>query len=214
MSQPQPSDLDPLLVRDYLRDNPQFFEHFPELLNSLRINHHQRGAISLVERQQQLLRQRVQEQEQEITSLLAIATRNDDIHNFFSKLLFELLAIKDIDKMTTRLCRQLQTKFRFTSVKLYQRGDDQQFSKTELEAIIKHRLDGRGYYLGRLPAQEARLLVGIETGSVALIGLGGSDNWLGVLAIASHEPSHFSPEMGTMLIDNLQQLLSHRLQHG
>ncbi len=205
---------DPLQVQQYLLDHPDFFNQFPHTLTALRLPHNERGAVSLVERQQQLLRQRVGELEEEITALLSMARRNEEIHRFFSDLLFELLAIDNMEQMITTLAAKLKQQFRFASVQLFQRQAEAQFTPSSIDTILKQRLDSRGYYLGRLPAQEASILVGIETGSVALIGLGDPKQWHGVLAIASQDPSHFSPEMGTMLIDNLQQLLRHRLQHG
>lgn len=206
--------VDPLLMREYLLQNPNFFERYPELLEHLKLTDPARGTVSLVERQQQQLRQRVSQLEEEITALLANAARNEDVHNFYSQLLFDLLAIDDIDSMAAELKAQLIDKFRFTSVNLFRREDSGDFNQPEIATILSQRLDHRGYYLGRLPAQQASILVGIETGSVALIGLGDNKRWHGVLAVASHDPSHFSPSMGTMLLDNLQRLLSHRLVHG
>ncbi|WP_028116563.1 DUF484 family protein [Ferrimonas senticii] len=214
MSDASATELEPLTVAQYLLDNPNFFDLYPELLPHLRVNHPERGAISLVERQQQLLRERLKQLETEQAALLSTATRNEQIHQFYSKLLFDLLEIDDLQQLTNTLEQQLKQQFRFVSVTLFRRNADGQFAIAELAPLLKKRLDHRGYYLGRLPAAEARLLVQIETGSVALIGLGEPNQWLGVLAIASHDPSHFAPDMGTMLLDNLQQMLTRRLRQG
>ncbi|GAA4878634.1 DUF484 family protein [Ferrimonas pelagia] len=208
------NDVDPLLVREYLLDHPEFFARYPELLLSLQIPHQDRGAVSLVERQQSMLRERIGQLEEEITSLLSVAARNEEIYRFYSELLFDLLALDDLEQVQRELAARLRAQFRFTRVRLIAADRPGQFELEAIAPILRHRLDGRGYYLGRLPAVEARLLVGIETGSVALIGLGRPNAWVGVLAIASHDPSHFVPEMGTMLLDQLKQLLTFRLQQA
>ncbi|GAA5187054.1 DUF484 family protein [Ferrimonas gelatinilytica] len=210
---PAIQELDPLLVQEYLQDHPEFFVEHPELLATLRIPHRDRGAISLVERQQGVLRERVNQLEEEITALLTVAARNEEIYRFYSELLFDLLALESLDEVQQALASRLRAQFRFTRVRLMVATAPGSFAEADVASLLKRRLDGRGYYLGRLPAQEALGLVGIETGSVALVGLGEPGRWSGLLAIASHDPSHFVPEMGTMLLDQLKQLLSFRLQH-
>ncbi len=205
-------ELDPLLVREYLQDHPEFFVDHVDLLASLRLPHQDRGTISLVERQQGVLRERVNQLEEEITSLLSVAARNEEIYRFYSDLLFDLLAQESLEAVQQMLASRLRAQFRFTRVRLMVARAPGEFAEPEVASVLKRRLDSQGYYLGRLPAQEALGLVGIETGSVALIGLGEPGRWLGLLAIASHDPSHFVPEMGTMLLDQLKQLLTFRLQ--
>ncbi|MGL5395794.1 MAG: DUF484 family protein, partial [Shewanella sp.] len=82
---------DELIIREYLLDNPDFFNRYPELLLAMRLPHLERGAISLVERRQELLRQRVDQLEEEITSLLTMAARNEKIFLFNTELSFKLL---------------------------------------------------------------------------------------------------------------------------
>ena len=43
-------------VADYLILNPNFFKENPEVLNSLEIVHESRAAVSLIQRQDELLR--------------------------------------------------------------------------------------------------------------------------------------------------------------
>ena len=57
------------LVARYLEDNPEFFARNPQLVTGLRLPDNQRGTVSLVERQQQQLRQKVHGLEEEITHL-------------------------------------------------------------------------------------------------------------------------------------------------
>jgi uncharacterized protein YigA (DUF484 family) len=46
------------IVSDYLREHPDFFEQHPDVLRDLKISHVGDGAVSLVERQVAVLRER------------------------------------------------------------------------------------------------------------------------------------------------------------
>ncbi len=51
--------LEDQLVYQYLLEHPAFFQQHPELLARLRLPHAQRGAVSLVERQLEMQRERI-----------------------------------------------------------------------------------------------------------------------------------------------------------
>ena len=60
LEQPQDdvSDIDEGLIAAYLQSNPEFFERHADLLGTIRLPHGAGGAVSLVERQVSLLRQK------------------------------------------------------------------------------------------------------------------------------------------------------------
>ncbi|GGB71061.1 DUF484 family protein [Shewanella inventionis] len=196
---------DELLIREYLLDNPDFFNRYPELLVAMRLPHAERGAVSLVERRQELLRQRVSELEEEITSLMKIASYNERIFNFNNDLSFKLLACKDLGELRQLLSEGLKGEFGFSHVRLITVHD----IDSELANIWRHRLQG-GYYFGRLTQSESLRLFGSEVGSVALTKLS-DENGQVIFAIASKEPTHFHPDMDSLLFSQLRHLLDHIL---
>lgn len=196
---------DELLIREYLLDNPDFFNRYPELLVAMRLPHAERGAVSLVERRQELLRQRVGELEEEITSLMKIASYNERIFNFNNDLSFKLLACKDLGELRQLLSEGLKGEFGFSHVRLITVHD----IDSELANIWRHRLQG-GYYFGRLTQSESLRLFGSEVGSVALTKLS-DENGQVIFAIASKEPTHFHPDMDSLLFSQLRHLLDHIL---
>ena len=106
------------LIVTYLQDNPEFFNRNPELVASLRINDQQRGVVSLVEKQQQQLRQKIHGLEDEITELLAIANHNEQLFGLYSDIYLRLLDCKSADellecllKTTTELLSLADLKF-------------------------------------------------------------------------------------------------------
>ena len=65
------------VVHSYLVSNPDFFERHGELLGSLRLPHAAGGAVSLVERQVSVLRQKDLQLERKLKELLEVARAND-----------------------------------------------------------------------------------------------------------------------------------------
>ncbi|MCL1148183.1 DUF484 family protein [Shewanella sp. 10N.261.52.F9] len=196
---------DEILIREYLLDNPDFFSRYPELLLAMRIPHAERGAVSLVERRQEMLRQRVSQLEEEITALLAMASRNEQIYMFNSRLSMQLLKCEDMGDLRQVLSNGLIEQFQFSHVRLITVHD----IDSELSQIWSKRLDS-GYYFGRLTNEESKRLFGTEVGSVALSRLSKECGQV-IFAIASQDPMHFHPEMDHLLLSQLKQLLDHQL---
>lgn len=196
---------DEILIREYLLDNPDFFSRYPELLLAMRIPHTQRGAVSLVERQQEMLRSRVQQLEEEITSLMGMASRNEMIYMFNTKLSLKMLECEDIGALRQELSDGLKTQFQFSHVRLITVHD----IDSELSHIWSKRLS-QGYYFGRLTTAESKRLFGCEVGSVALSRLSEQCGQV-IFAIASPNAMHFHPQMDNLLLDQLKQLLDHLL---
>lgn len=205
LSNIQELPFDEVLIREYLLDNPDFFNRYPELLIAMRVPHAERGAVSLVERRQELLRQRVSELEEEITSLMKIATHNEKIFNFNNELSFKLLASKDLGELRQALSEGLKGEFGFSHVRLITVHD----IDSELANIWRHRLQS-GYYFGRLTQSESSRLFGREVGSVALTKLSDNNGQV-IFAIASKDPTHFHPDMDSLLFSQLRHLLDHIL---
>lgn len=195
---------DELIIREYLLDNPDFFNRYPELLLAMRLPHTERGAISLVERRQEMLRQRVTLLEEEITSLLTMAARNEKIYLFNTELSFKLLNCADLISLKEVLADNLKQQFNFSHVRLINVLD----VDIEMKAIWEQRLR-KGHYFGRLTQQEAKRLFGAEVGSVALVKL--AEDISVIFAIASQDATHFHPDMDNMLLEQLRRLLAYML---
>ncbi|QYJ79138.1 DUF484 family protein [Shewanella acanthi] len=195
---------DELIIREYLLDNPDFFNRYPELLLAMRLPHLDRGAVSLVERRQELLRQRVAQLEEEITSLLAMAARNEKIFVFNTELSFKLLDCVNLESLKEVLADSLKEQFHFTHVRLISVLE----ADVEMKAIWEQRLR-KQYYFGRLTQQEAKRLFGSEVGSVALVKL--ADDMPVIFAVASQDAAHFHPDMDNTLLEQLRRLLAHML---
>lgn len=195
---------DEQIIQEYLLDNPDFFNRFPDLLKTLRLPHNERGTVSLVEKQQEILRRRVEQLEEEITGLMTMAKRNERIFRLNNEVAFALLKCETENELQSVLSERLINYFNFSHVRLITLSQD-----SELNSIWNKRLS-LGHYLGRLPAVESKKLFGAEVGSVALTKLSSECSKV-IFAIASPDAMHFNPEMDNMFLELLQQLLDHLL---
>ncbi|MGB0892933.1 MAG: DUF484 family protein [Parashewanella sp.] len=203
-------EFDEELIYEYLTDNPDFFVRNPELLLSLRLPHQQRGTISMVEKQQEALRNRVMQLEEEITSLMNIASHNERIFRFNNQLAMDILHAKDLDALRRLLADKLKDEFQFSNVRLLPVHD----IDDELMSVWEKRMNS-GYYLGRLTHSESQRLFASQVGSVALTKIVPKSECNKIIfAVASHNPAHFHPEMDHLFLDQLRQLLNHKLSQS
>lgn len=91
--------LDSVSVARYLVDNPHFFEEHPELMSSLKLSSPVAGrAVSLQERQMEVLREKIKALELRLAALLRIGQENDAITEKFQRWTQALLAARnDVD---------------------------------------------------------------------------------------------------------------------
>ncbi|NRA60136.1 MAG: DUF484 family protein [Psychrobium sp.] len=204
--------LDQALIVEYLEQNPNFFQQQPQLLASLTLPSHEHGTVSLVQRQQTIMRDKITTLEDEITSLMGIATQNQQLYQQFTRLFFVLLDCHTLAKLEQQISDCFVRKLGLSEVKLKLFTDNAPASlrikRSELDNLLVQRLDRNEHYFGRINQQEQHLLFEHElVGSVALIALG-KHGELGLLAIASNDANHFHPEMDNLMLMQLCRLIS------
>jgi uncharacterized protein len=83
-------------IASYLRSHPDFFERHAVLLLGLKLPHRTAGtAVSLVERQVSMLRQRNAQLERQLKDLIAVAKLNDQLVEKSHRLGAKLIALRD-----------------------------------------------------------------------------------------------------------------------
>ncbi len=99
-------------IAAYLQANPEFFERHSTLLNSLRLPHNAGGpAVSLVERQILVLRQKNLKLENKLKELVDIARSNDTLAARIHSLAMLMLAAPDQAGVIQVLEEQLRVSF-------------------------------------------------------------------------------------------------------
>ena len=103
-------------VVDYLRKNPAFFVSQPGLLADISLPHESGQAISLVERQVSVLRERNMDMRHRLSKLLDNARDNDRLFDKTKKLVLALLESKNLNDSIDACSTALSTTSTSTSL--------------------------------------------------------------------------------------------------
>jgi hypothetical protein len=209
-------------IADYLQANPDFFERHSALLNSLRLPHDAGGpAVSLVERQVLVLRQKNLKLERKLKDLLDVARSNDTLAARIHALAMLMLAAPDQAGVVRVLEEQLRISFNADQAVLVVFEDPAGGAATSRFLRVIGRDDPAiasfGTFLqsnaprcGQVRDAQRDFLFGagnVEIGSVALVPLGQKSE-LGFLAVGSRDSDHFHPGMSIDFLARLGELVS------
>ena len=201
------------LVAAYLQEHPKFFNRQAEFVTSLRIPDHQRGAVSLVERQLSQQRQKIHHLEEEITQLMVIANQNEQLFALYSDLYLRLLDCENAEELLDCLHQATTQLLSLDALKLWlvtpTEVTHSSLVSQDCTDILANRLSKDDYYFGRLQQSEQELIFTEPTqGSVVLVRLTHHDQDLGFLAIGSRDAEHFDPRMDTLLLNQFKKLVA------
>jgi uncharacterized protein YigA (DUF484 family) len=214
-------------IHDFLADNPDFFERHADLLGTLRLPHSSGAAVSLVERQVSVLRQKDLKHERKLRELLEVARTNDILASKIHDLTLRLLAAEDISATLGSLEEALRSEFDADQSILVLFGDPEAFNDVKVGRFFKAIdrdddalkafdtfLKGSGPRCGQIRDTQRDFLFGKETdeiGSAALVPLG-DKSATGFLAIGSADSDRFHPGMSIDFLGRLGELVSGALQ--
>ncbi|WP_239059038.1 DUF484 family protein [Colwellia sp. Arc7-D] len=201
------------LIVSYLQENPEFFNRQADLVTSLRLPDHQRGTISLVERQLSQQRQKIHNLEEEITQLMVIANQNEQLFALYSDLYLRLLDCTTAVELLDCLHQATTQLLSLDALKLWLIQPTKVSHSTLIDndcaEIIENRLSKDDYYFGRLQQSEQALIFGeANAGSVVLVRLTHNQEDIGFLAISSQDAEHFDPRMDTLLLSQFKKLIA------
>jgi uncharacterized protein YigA (DUF484 family) len=220
----QRAEPDEALVAAFLAQHPDFFDRHATLLAGLRLPH-VRGdgtTVSLVERQVDVLRERVRESDLRLKTLVDNGHSNDAL-------------AEKIHRLACRLVHARDARLRLASIEASLRED---FGAREFVLVLTRReaaladVDARCLRVvpaddpglrsfdtlfssgrprcGRMRDSQRDFLfpsADIAIGSVALVPLG-AGGAQGLLAIASPDVDHFNPTMSTEFLARIGELIA------
>lgn len=214
-------------VHDYLAANPDFFEHHGELLSSLSLPHVSGDAVSLVERQVSVLRQKDLKLERKLKDLIEVARINDALGAKMHQLTIHLLAANDMSETLEAIEAALRTGLNADLSVLVLFGDPSMFSdvkvgrffkpverETETLKAFSTFLNSNNPRCGQVRDAQRDFLFGKETdevGSAALVPLGKKSE-IGFLAIGSADANRFHPGMSMDFLARLGDLVAESLK--
>ncbi len=207
------------LIVAYLQENPEFFNRQADFVTTLRLPDHQRGTISLVERQLSQQRHKIHSLEEEITQLMVIANQNEQLFALYSDLYLRLLDCHSAKELLDCLYQATTELLSLSDFKLWLNqsvtlSHDCLIDK-DCGGVLQNRLTKDEYYFGRIQQSEQELVFSASCeGSVVLIKLQHHEQVIGFLAISSRDAEHFDPRMDTLLLGQFRKLVAKLLhQH-
>ncbi len=204
------------LVAQYLKDNPGFFEEYADLLADIFIPHPHGGhAISITERQMLNLREKNRLLENKLGELLQFGEENDAISDKVHRLSLTLLAARDAVEAINGFVYNLLEDFAVPHVGLRVWGiagaDSDQPEFQPVSDAVKQLAENLGEpYCGPHVAEETQAWFGESAAklrSFAQVRLA-TDKTEGLLVLASEDAERFYPEMGTLYLKRIGELLS------
>lgn len=209
------SQLDADAVGAYLAANPDFFLQHLDLVARLKIPHPTRGAVSLIEYQVAVLRDKLEREQRRLAHLIARARDYEDFSERLHTLTLQLIAAPDIAHTRTVLEEGLQEAFHADAVTLKLFPRVAHTAEQDPVALAFLEFADRPHTLcGPLKPAKGAALFGDQCAepvrSAALIPLH-ADSHFGVLAVGSREPERFDIETGTELLDRLGRIVSQKL---
>ncbi len=208
-------------VRQYLIDHPDFFTVNYDLLEKLALPHQAGAAISLVERQVGVLRERNQEMRGSLNELMTIAGENDRLFTKTRRLTLELLSAATTAELIERLYDSLGMDFRLEFYSLTFLDDAEAAAGTLAQAVDRDQLHGQvaravdsgEAVVGPLRGDEMGLLFGAageQVGSAAVLAIG-SGQPFALLAVGDSDINYYQSDMGTLFIAHIGDMLERLL---
>jgi uncharacterized protein YigA (DUF484 family) len=202
-------------VRDYLKEHSDFFERHPDMLDHMHISHSSGSAVSLVEKQVSVLRERNVEMRKRLNSLTGNARDNDKLYELTRKLILGLLEANSLDELGQAFSSALTGDFGVEHASIILFGDPQQSTehcriesadtaRIEIGALIR----GKKSVCGALRKEELSYLFpnAGDVGSAAVMPLCNSTD-LGVIAVGSSDANYYTSSMGTLFLGHIADVL-------
>jgi uncharacterized protein YigA (DUF484 family) len=201
-------------VARYLAGHPDFFARHDDLLQDLRLPHVSGRAVSLFERQVELLRGEAEHHRAQIRHLLAVAAENERLTDRLHQLTLALIDAADFNEVLNTLEDHLHEQFRAEAVELRLLSELAPADDAATATLFRELFRNGRPVCGPLAEEPMALLFGGQAGdlhSVALLPLGAGE-LRGVLAIGSADRQRFHPGMGTDFLSRLGEIVAMKLQ--
>ena len=203
-------------VAQYLENNPLFFSNHSGLLATMHLpNPHGSGTVSLAERQQVAQRDKIRQIERKYNELLQFGVENDEKSNKVHKLTLALLSASNLTEILNALNSSLQNDFDISSIKVMlwtepkNNDDASHVAFEEIDEISKSWAEGLiEPYCGALPNLNLpSVKINDEAKSYAITTLE-IGTPVGLLVMASDDEKRFYPDMGTLFVKRIGELVS------
>jgi uncharacterized protein len=206
-------------VSRFLEENPDYFLRQPGILAKLNLSHQIGGkAISLIERQVQILRDQHAGLKQQLESLLAVARENDVLGDRLHRFALAMIESEHCDDVFDTAYQVMRNDFKIDIVTILIIASDEELGgrpefvsakDKRLTDLLQQFSDGKPKCSPPLEEDLKNYLFreqATQIKSHALVPLGGKHP-MGLLCLGSQDSKRFSVGMGTTYLVKLGELL-------
>ncbi len=209
-------------IADYLANTPGFFERHAELLSSIQLSSpHGTRAVSLQERQMDLLREKYKGLEQKIMEMIRHGQENVAIADRLHRYTRALMLTADAADLPEVVVRELKQQFLIpqAGIRVWGAIADPACARAEREFAREVSVDAKSFassltlpYCGaNVGFEAAEWLEDVATvASLALIPLrhGATTDAFGLLVLGSPDATRFAADMGTEFLMRIGEIAS------
>ncbi len=204
-------------IANYLANTPSFFERHAELLAAIQITSpHGQRAVSLQERQMEMLREKHKGLEQRIVEMIRHGQENMAIADKLHKWTRAIMLTTNPGDLPTVLVNELKHQFLIPQAAIRVWGAAEAFGMLSFAKTVS---DDVKSFASSLTLPYCGLNSGFEAASwledarvvqsMALIPLRATDaEAFGLLVLASPDPTRYSADMGTEFLQRIGELAS------
>jgi len=202
-------------VRDYLMEHDDFLQRNPDLLDYLHVPHASGSAVSLVEKQVAVLREKNVEMRHKLKALTDNARDNDKLFEKTRRLILSLMEAESLEAMSQAFSMSMATDFGvdYSSMILFGDygdavGDCRVESADNARAEIGALLKSGKPVCGALRDEELSYLFPSSgnIGSAAMIPLDGEAK-LGLIAVGSSDANCYNNTVGTLFLSQIADVV-------
>jgi len=222
MTLPTPDQNAPITeddIANFLVNTPDFFERHAELLASVQLNSgHGQRAVSLQERQAEMLRDKIRHLELQMAQMIRNGQNNELIIDKMQAWTRELLLCNEAATLAPTIVRGIEEQFAVTEAVLKVWGVAASYAGDAYATGVSDEVRSfagslTAPYCGKNADFEAVgwLAAPAQAASVALVPLRvilktGATITVGLMVLASRDPDRFTPNMGTEILSRLGEL--------
>lgn len=199
-------------VAGYLKENPDFFIEQDDLLADLSLPHESGKAISLLERQVTILRDRGIDARQKLNNLLENARNNDQLFDTTRNLVLALLRAKDVTEMTDVAQDQLSNHANIDACEIILVARDglsvSDSVRTEQQENLKEQFADvfrlKRTHCGAISEEQTKYLFpsnGNNIRSTALCPVISNGDVLAMIAFGNQSDNYFNVNLDTLFLD-------------
>lgn len=214
-------ELDEADVAAYLQAHPEFLKHHPDVLEALEVGHHSGNAVSLIERQVDALRTTNRQLQARFNELVDTARGNEQRVVQLNRLARVLVAAESADVLVRELDGCLATHLDVDRTYIGIESDGE-LAGGAIHALAEGGAQSRALtnvfrrgkpICGPLSAEQSDALFASDDDSAAALASAamiplGTDGVHGALVLASQQSARFVPDVGTLFLELMGELVT------